>query len=117
MKIAMIAGMLCALCFVVAGCVSPETAKKLDTLQERIEKVAAAHTAGTLTTQEAADQIKPLLAEMKAAKDAEGKWYDKIGYVLLSIGSVIAGRLLGVPGLRSGTGVNLANLLAKKDPA
>lgn len=114
MRIAIVAGMLTVLCFMVAGCVSPETAAKIDSLEDRIQKIAADHAAGKLTTKEATSQIQPLLAEMKAVKDAEGKWYDKLGYVLLSLGSVIAGRLLGIPGLRSSNGLNLATLFAGK---
>jgi outer membrane murein-binding lipoprotein Lpp len=115
MRIALVAGLLTALCFVVAGCVSPETATKLDSLTQRVNTIAAEHAEGKLTTKEAVAQIKPLLAEMKAVRDAEGKWYHKIGYILLSIGGVVAGRLLGIPGLRSGSAPNLASLLVKKD--
>jgi hypothetical protein len=109
--------MLTVLCLVVSGCVSPETAKKLDSLQAQVLEIAKQHESGELTTKEATERIKPLLEEMKAVRDAEGKWYEKLGYVLLSIGGVIAGRVLGVPGLRSGSGVNLAKLLVKRDDA
>lgn len=90
------------------GCVAPATAEKIDALESRIQNVATRHAAGELTTREAQEQIAPLLAEMKAVRDAEGSWWQKAGYVLLSVGSVVAGRLLGVPGLASSSGANLA---------
>jgi hypothetical protein len=104
--------MVTVLCFLVVGCVSPETAAKIDSLEGRIQKIAEDHAAGKLSTQDAVTQIKPLLEEMKAVRDAEGKWYEKLGYVLLSVGSVVLGRFLGIPGLRSGSAPNLATAVS-----
>ena len=44
---------LAALFFCAGGCVSPETATKIDALERQIEDIATKHQAGELSTKEA----------------------------------------------------------------
>lgn len=107
---------LCGLALVVlsaTGCVSVETAKKMDSLEARIQKVAEDHAAGKLTTKEAQAQFAPLLEEMKAVRDADDSWLDKLFYGVMMLAPWVL-RAFGVPLFRSGSGKNIFKSLASK---
>lgn len=136
-----IALLFCLLVVAQTGCVSPETAAKLEeakravaeaeakvrSIAEQIKQVRADYESGKLKANDVTVQLALLGAEMKAALQ-EGKeagdavkayatapepWWDKAGYVVLSMLGVIFGRKLGIPGLASGT--QPLPMLARKD--
>ena len=113
------------------GCVSPETAAKyeaavqelnaakgeIDLLRKEIESLAAKYKSGQLAANEvlpaiellklrlaeATERGKEAAAKVKEYAKAPDAWWDKLGYVLLSVLGVAVGRKLGLPGLAHGT--------------
>lgn len=109
------------------GClgVQPETQKKIDNLTAQLEQldqmianIKVRHDAGELPTSEAISALKPLLEQANTIRselkttfaEAEKEGSNKFGtgaLIAFNILAVIAGRLLGIPGLASSSGNNI----------
>jgi len=120
-----------ALLATTSGCVSPETAAKydaavaevkeakakVDSIKDQIEKLKADFDSGTLKANEVTARLAILNTELQAAiqdgkqatekakayAEAPEPWWDKVGYVLMSLVGVALGRKIGLPGLASGS--------------
>lgn len=121
--VAVLVGSLC-------GCmgVQPETQAKINKLTATVEAIDGQianlkkrHDAGELSTKEFIGSVTPLFqelakaqGELKAAwetaeKEGSNKW--GVGAMIaINLAAVIAGRVLGIPGLASGSNGNLLSL-------
>lgn len=116
MKLLPILGLM-ALAIIVTGCVSPETAAKLDAakaeakdIRDQIAALRRMYESGQLPANEVAPKLEALFEELKdASKKVEAyatapePWWEKVGYVLWSVLAVGLGRKFGIPGLAHGT--------------
>jgi len=101
------AGLLfCAWCIAVVGCVRPENVERIKQLEQKIAEASAKHNAGELTTSEAEDVVRAALAEIREVNESE-RWYNILGAAAV----VAIARFLGIPGLASSSGVNLASFM------
>jgi hypothetical protein len=113
------------------GCVSPETAAKYEAaklelaqakqkvldIKAQLEQLKADYASGKLKANEMTAKLALLntefqmgLKEVKEATEsvktfaaADDPWWNKLGYVLLSLLGVATARKLGIPGLAHGT--------------
>ncbi len=110
------------------GCVKPKTSAEIqkltvlvETLDTQISDLEKRHKAGQLSTKEFISQVTPLFSQVlgartqlgavmkKAEEEGSSKW-GVWGMIAMNLAAVIAGRVLGIPGLASSSGGNLLNM-------
>jgi len=98
----------------LVGCVSPATARKIDTLEGKISLIAKDHKAGLIPTAEAVDRIAELVTEVKELKNSGESIWNMVGYwILTTLGTVIGARKMGIPGIAHGTGLPFKGSIAQ----
>jgi len=126
-----VALLFCVFALAQTGCVNEENAAKYDlavkegkaaaarvvAIKDQLVALRADYESGKLAAKDLSVQLELLTAEMKVAvadgqkageavkayATSDEQWYDKLGYVLMSLIGVALGRKLGIPGLVTGT--------------